>query len=206
MLLNYCSIINLNIKELFFLYKGKFISLDKKEKIKEFKNNNIIISVFKKKSNKNNNKEKINYIICPKCKQSMNLVLFNFDDEKIILDKCINNHKTLFYNLKDFFKSQIINIKCEICKNDANFYNNILYYDSNKLCVCSLCKTNGNNIINIHDKFLKCIKHNKNFISYCKDCNNNLCNICEIAHSAHKITFLKQIKIKENKLKKLKII
>ena len=78
LILKYCSIINQDKNELYFLYKGKVLSLDKNIKIKEMNNKNIIISIFKINYEKNNNKEILNHIICPECEDSFNLVLLNF--------------------------------------------------------------------------------------------------------------------------------
>ena len=153
----------------------------------------------------NKNKRILNNIICPKCKESLNLVLLNIDNDKIILDKCKNKHKTIFYSFKDFIESQnITTIKCKKCKNSSDNYNNILYYNKNEEYICSLCKNNGDNLIKINDKYYKCNKHNDVFISYCNDCNINLCYKCEINHSKHKIIYLKQIIIKKNKIEEIK--
>jgi len=204
LILNYCSIINQNKNELYFLYKGKILLLDKKIKIKEFNNKYIIISIFKIKYKKNSNKRILNHIICPECEDSLNLVVFNFEDNKIILDKCKNKHKTIFYSLNDFIESQKIKIKCKKCKNNLDDYNNELYYNLNEEYICPLCINNGDNLIKVNEKYYKCNKHNIEFISYCKDCNINMCNICEINHLKHKIINLKEIKINENKIEEIK--
>ena len=165
LLLKYCSIINQDKNELYFIYKGKILSLNQKIRIKELKNKNIIILVFKLKYKKNKNKSLLNNIICPKCKELLNLVLINFDDDKIILDKCKNKHKTIFYSFKDFIESQNITIKCIKCKNNFESYNNILYYNLNEEYICSLCKNNEDNIIRVN-KYYKCKKHNGEFNIY----------------------------------------
>jgi hypothetical protein len=204
LLLKYCSIINQDRNELYFIYEGKILSLEQKMKIKELKNKDIIISVFKTKYEKNSNKIILNNIICPKCEESLNLVLINFEEDKIILDKCKNKHKTTFNNLKDFIRSQKIKIKCKKCKNNINDYNNILYYNSKEEYICSLCKDSVDNAIKVSEKYFKCNKHNEEFISYCNDCNINLCYNCERNHSKHKRIYLKQIKMKENKIEEIK--
>ena len=68
LLSQYSSIININLNELLFLYKGKNLILNKIKKVNELKDNNIIILVFKLKMNKKkiNNRE-IKDIICPEC-------------------------------------------------------------------------------------------------------------------------------------------
>ena len=82
--------------------KEKYYHQIKKIKIKDLKNKDILISVFKIKYDINN--IALNNIICPKCKEELNLVLLNFEENKIILDKCKNKHKTIYNRLKDFIK------------------------------------------------------------------------------------------------------
>ena len=204
LLLNYFSIIKKDINDYYFIYKGKKLSLKNKIKIKELNNKDISLFIFKKENEKKNKNEPLNHIICPKCEYLANLVLLNIEDDTIILDKCINKHKTIFNNLKDFINSQNINIKCNKCNNIISNYYDEIYYNSNDEYICSLCKYNENNVIEMIDKFYKCNKHNKEFISYCNDCNFNLCYDCEKNHKMHKIIYLKQIKLKENKIKEIK--
>ena len=205
LILKYCSIINQDKNELYFLYKGKILSLDKNIKIKDLNNKNIIISIFKINYEKNSNKTILNHIICPECEDSLNLVLLNFEEDKIVLDKCKNKHETIFYSLNDFIESQKIKSKkCKKCKNKLDDYNNVLYYNSNEEYICPLCIKSGDSLINLNDKYYKCHKHNIEFKSYCRDCNINICCECEINHLRHKIISLKSIKINENKINEMK--
>ena len=199
LLIKYCSIINQDKNELYFIYKGKILSLEEKIKIKDLKNKDILISVFKIKYEKNSNKIIINNIICPECKEEFNSALLNFEDDKIILNKCKNNHKTTFNSLKDFIESQKLKMKCKKCQNSINYYNNELYYNSKEEYIYSLCKNSGDNAIKVSEKYFKCNKHNEGFISYCNDCNINLCYNCEKNHLKHKRIYIKQIKLKEHK-------
>ena len=64
-LIKYCSIINQNANELYFIFKGRLLHLEKKIKINELNENNIKILVFKL----NKNKEKLKQIICTECKE-----------------------------------------------------------------------------------------------------------------------------------------
>ena len=149
LLIKYCSIINQDKNELYFIYKAKILSLEEKIKIKDLKNKDILISVFKIKYEKNSNKIIINNIICPECKEEFNSALLNFEDDKIILNKCKNNHKTTFNSLKDFIESQKLKMKCKKCQNSINYYNNELYYNSKEEYICSLCKNIGDNAIKV---------------------------------------------------------
>ena len=113
LLLKYCSIIDLSLDEIIFFYKGKILSKDTKMSIKELKDINIIISVQKIK--KRAKEEKLNNIICPKCK---NLAVLNFEEDRIRIDNCKNKHTNIFYGLKKAMNSQNINIKCVKCNNN----------------------------------------------------------------------------------------
>ena len=69
----FSSIINIEIKKLYFLYKGKYLSSDNSKRINEINDNNIIIFVFNINIKKINDKE-LKHIICPECK---NLSIIN---------------------------------------------------------------------------------------------------------------------------------
>ena len=171
-------------------------------RIKNLVNNKIAIFVSKIKSEKKNNFQ-LNHIICPKCQDFKNLALINIENE-IIIKNCINKHKTIFYSLKDFINSQQIDIKCKKCQMNINNLNNDLYFNSDKEYICSLCKCNYKDSFKYIDNFYKCNKHNKAFISYCKECNFNLCNDCEIMHKKHEIIYFKQLNINEKKRNQIK--
>ena len=83
--------------EILFLYKGK--KINQLIKINEFinkedlKNNKINIFCFKIKNSQKElyAKNKLKEIICPECGE---ICKIKFDDYKIILYECKNNHKT----------------------------------------------------------------------------------------------------------------
>ena len=137
-IIEYSSIINKDKKELFFLCKGKKLSFTNKEKISDLKNDNLSIIVF----NLNNIKENKDYtelkqIICPKCKE---LAIFNFDEDKISINNCLNKHNIRNISISELMKSQYINnLKCDICHNDNYLYNNKLFFCSCKKSICPLC-------------------------------------------------------------------
>jgi len=209
----FLSMINENKKNIIFLYKGKRISFEDINLLNKLKDNNLIILVFNIKNNNNN--DKCNYITCPKCS---NLCFFNINSNyNISLDNCINNHKYDNIFIDDFIKSQndnLENIECFICKNNINLYNNNFYICSCGKPICKLCLQNHNiknhNIIEYNKRYYICNNHNKEFISYCKDCKINLCEKCEDEHYKHKIIMYKmevnKIKVNEmnNKLNETK--
>ena len=102
----YSSLINNDLSELLFLYKGKYLNID--DKLNIFNHNKIIIFVFNKNQKIKNNNEKIKEIICPECK---NLSSLNIKDNLVIINNCINKHNNNF-TLNSFIDSQkLINIK-----------------------------------------------------------------------------------------------
>ena len=196
-LLEFSRLININMKDLLFFYKGKKISLNKNIII----NKKTIISVFNIRKITNNNE--IPYIICPDCK---NLAFLIVNNDKITINNCINKHKNIDLSINDFIKSQIIdesNIKCDICNNNKYLYGENFYVCSCQKYICQLCITNhkldNHNIYYYDKRFNICNKHTLNYISYCSLCNINLCQKCEEAHINHKNKILLFKKEKPNK-------
>jgi len=205
-LTKFLSMINENKNNVIFLCKGKKLSLKNDKILNKLSHDNILISVFNIKSNKINN-DKFQYIICPNC---YNLSFLN-NNNNISLDNCINNHKFESLIIHEFIKNQekyLENIKCNICNNNKNLYdNNNFYICSCGKNICKLClenhKMENHNIIEYNKRYQICINHEKEFISYCKDCKMNLCEECEIKHNKHRIILYKmmmnKINIKEKK-------
>ena len=202
-LLKFASIIHKDIKDLYFIYKGKELSYKNYFKILNSKNKNIIINVInliKKKENKI-----LNQIICPEYKE---IGIINFEEDNIIINKCINNHNNIYHQGEEFIKDQYINeLKCDICNNDKYLYNDNIYLCSCNKYICPLCVNNHNkhNMIEYKERFYKCNKHNKNYIIYCNNCNKNLCEGCEEEHNIkHKKIFYKEKKPNEKKIIEIK--
>ena len=191
---NYSNMINKNIKDLYFLSKGKYISINNKKKIYEFKKN-LSISVFDLSVNKDKNY--LNPITCPICDS---LVTININEDKISLENCINNHN--FYNLSLDAFLHLVNFnnknafKCSKCGNYSNDYNNKFYFCSCKNILCPICSTLHNKaheLIEYINRFNFCLEHKSKFIIYCNSCNMNLCDKCEQKHYKHKRVYFKQI-------------
>ena len=196
-LMNYASILNKTINQLYFIYNGKYLSINNKKRIIDFKKKNIIIFVFDLENNKIKENEKITSIICPECE---NIAIANSYDLKLSIENCVNNHKITDLSVDTFlylqnYKSEI---KCIECKNNIIYYN-IFYICSCKNLICPLCqklhkdKNKKHNLIEYKNRFNYCQEHNKEFKSYCQDCNINLCNSCqEERHNNHKIIIQKK--------------
>jgi len=201
----YSSLLNIKHKYLQFFYKGKIILKTDRRKMVEFKQNNIFITVIKIK-NKIKNENRLSHIICPECKEYS---IMNIEgNNRIIIEKCGNNHNNIFSNLTDFFKSQYIeDVKCQKCGNGMSNYNNTFFCDSSGKKICILCNSYKDKFIEYKYKFYICINHCKEYISFCKNCNKNLCNQCENEHLNHTLINFKRILLKnkvDNNLKEMK--
>ena len=179
MINNYINLLSIEKSNLLFFYKGLNV-FDKQNKniLTKLKKKNISISLFKKNKdiyreefeNKNKN------IICPECN---NLVFINIIKEKMKINiNCKDNHRNE-YTINEFIESQNIKerkIKCSICNNDKYLYNNNFYICTCGQFICQLCmnkhikKNNGHNIIYYCKKYLSCIKHSLEYVSYCSQC------------------------------------
>ena len=203
---SYSSIINIDINELFFLYKGNNLMLNKNKKINDFKDNNIIIFVNRLKIIKNNNNKELKDIKCPECN---NLAIINSNNNKISLNCLEKNHKFIDLSINYFNEIEHIDeslINCQKCENNKCYYNNF-YICSNNKYICPICLNNNNDEYKILDykyRFNYCINHGLNYISYCFNCNVNLCTKCEEKHKIHKIRFYKEIKPSEKRITEIK--
>ena len=205
----------ININNLIFLYNGNQVkyeltfiehlnALDKDK-------NEMNILVYEKintKINENDNFIKSKEIICPKCFENCRI---QFNDFKITLYGCKDNHKINDILLNEFINTQNINeasIICEDCKtkNKYTSYNKQFYkcLDCNKK-ICPLCNSKHNKnhkIIDYDKRHFICNIHNDIFISYCKKCNINLCELCLKNHNkSHEIIYYRDIIPDENIIK-----
>ena len=151
------------------------------------------------------------YIRCPACHNLSNLNIIKNDINKynISLNNCINNHEYNNLSINEFINYQNnIKIECYFCKNNKNLYNNNFYICSCGKYICKLCLKKHNikdhNIIKYNRRYDTCNKHEKEYISYCKNCKLNLCEKCEGEHYKHKIIIYRKIinNIKIEEMKK----
>ena len=199
---------------LVYLYNGQLIN--KELKFKEQENNvdnkrmKMDILVTKIEESPNCVKNIISKdVICPECKEN---IILNFEDYKINLQGCKNNHKYDSILLDKFGETQKITlngIKCNICEinNKGITYNNEFYKcitcDKD---ICPLCRTKHDKehlIINYDDKNYICKMLNESFIKYFKTCKEDICIICENEHKNHDMLDFSEIIINKNDLKKI---
>lgn len=200
----YSDYITKDINKLYFLYKGKSLKLDSELKINQFKKINIIISVFNIKNS--NDKKILNQIVCPKC---ANLACLNINDKKFSISNCINHHIINNISLKGLINNFYINenlIKCKLCGNKKNLYDNI-YVNKDNEHICLLCRKSHITVpyyIIDNNKYYNCFLHQNIFSSYCQKCNQNLCDKCEENHKSHNIITFKQIMPNTYKIDEIK--
>ena len=202
----YSKKINVDIQNLYFLYRGIYLSTNEKDKqniTKIYKKNNII-NVFNIRNKRNKNES--NFILCPICKS---LAIIYNNEDKINIYGCPKNHSFTELNIEQFINSQYNNkqiIKCSACKCNMNLFKKNYYLCTCDKIFCSECNNDHknkarHNMINYKERFYNCTSHGNIFKSYCNTCKKNLCFKCEKEHYNlnHKITLFK--KIEENKKK-----
>jgi hypothetical protein len=171
--------------------------------LNELKDNKKIINVFNLAFKKNKKNEESKDIICPECN---NLAIINNNNDKITINCLTNNHKFIDLKINWFNESQYIDessINCDKCGNNKIFFDKF-YICSDNTFICPLCKNNNSKCIDLEERYMKCINHNINFISYCYSCKINLCEKCEEDHRMHEIRYYKQIKPNEKRIRELK--
>ena len=205
--------INKSKNDVFFLYNGKEIKEELKlEEIN--KEDNEIKILVADILNKNIKKEEIlklsKEIICPKCE---NICLINFNNYKIKLNNCKNNHNNENILFDKFNNLQKIKELCNICnKGKEEMYDNKLYKCCNcKLNLCPLCRSKHDKEHKLIDYKLNnylCNEHGERYMLYCSKCHLNLCDICQQEHDkrhSHDFIYLNDlIPNKENNINKLR--
>lgn len=123
---------------------------------------------------------------CHLCKELMTTRLKR-DGEYINIDySCPNHHfgsldMDLFLNKFPHFS--FVYQKCSKCGLKQKNTNEIFYYCKDcKETYCQNhikdCKLNKEKVVSVEDIDYLCLDHNKDYISYCEKCNENLCEIC----------------------------
>ena len=162
---------------------------------------------------KNNKSNKNNFLMTKKEEEKKETtetkLLYNFNCDKcplipaIKLDNkklnyitdaiCQNGHKSNKIELLNYLDKgknfSINNFICK-CKKNESTSNNIFYCDTCNLIFCELCssiKHSEHKTISKEKINYFCIKHMKQFSSFCKKCQKNICIDCEEEHKNHEI-------------------
>ena len=156
----YSSLLNKDVKELYFLYNGKY--LPKTKKI--FDINKKEINIFVYDINKKSYKMELNNIICPECK---NLSLLQNDDSYLLVTRCLKNHVRYYLTINQFLNTQFIDEAeaiCIKCKNSKKYYNKF-YINSNQELFCPLCaEIYSNDFIDYDFRYYICNNHKSKYV------------------------------------------
>ena len=134
----------------------------------------------------------------------------NIKNYKINLFGCKNGHKIDNLSLKEFEKSQYIDlskIKCGKCnenkgKSFEHKFFKCLDCDVNLCILCSNNHDKEHNVIEYDKIYYICPEHNDRYTSYCNDCKKNICISCEDDHQEHDRTYFGKIKTNKKELQK----
>ena len=200
-----------NKDEVYFLYGGGLINeeltFEELSNSQDKERNKMTIIVNDEQSEDFSNIGKSKYIICPKCKENIKLVI---KDHKISLYDCKNSHKiddipfNVFENTQYIDESKVI---CQICKiaNKSQTYENKFFICTTcQINICPLCKNKHDkthNILDYEHKYFICNKHNESYISFCQDCKKDICVMDENDHVGHKFITYGGIMSDKNDLK-----
>ena len=195
-----------NLNSIYFSYNNdkindklkinQFINVKDKQKNKM----KIVINSIDEKECQNE-KIKRQEILCPKCRQSINIKI---EDYKILLYDYKYGHKFDKILFEEFPKTQKFEEPDIICKNckDINNINKIYYRCYNcKINLCQFCFSIHNQthkIVNCDKSDYICSIHGDKLCSFCKTCNLNICISCKNKHNLHEIIdFINIIPTKE---------
>ena len=210
----YCSKTQKERNSLYFLFSGTKVEEEKllSEVIGKAENaKDIRILVYS--SNPEKKEPKIvqsQFIRCPDCGEG---ILLGFEDYKINLSHCKNDHSTTGLFLDQFEKTQkidITQIKCQVCndenQNKGETHKNVFYtcFTCNKN-MCPLCRTSHNkshNVVKYDEKNYYCNLHqNEKYVKFCNNCKLNICLMCESEHENHSCKSFGSMMPKEQKIK-----
>ena len=182
----------------YFLYSGKqldddliFIeaanNLDKISKVMKIQAFDTLIEKESSSLKKSKN------IICPECFETAHISIDN--TFKISIYDCKNQHKTENIQLKQFDKTQYIDLakiicdKCKVENKSTTYKNEFFVCCKCKINLCPICRNSHDKshyIINYDEKEYICTEHEENYIFYCTICKKDICTLCENQHLGHK--------------------
>ena len=199
---NFANKIKIDLKDLYFFYKGK--ELNPNKKLKEYKTKHIVLFAYNFK--KINHNKIANDILCPGCNNPAIINVINDEMNEANIMNCKNNHINFDISFKEFTEKKNNNYKlekCDICGNYENLYGISLDICSCEKKICPLCKLihdPNHYSINFSERFKFCSKHSLPFIN---KCNINICEKCEEKHIKHKLSYFKDIVQSEKMIAKI---
>ena len=170
-------------------------------------------------------KKHYNDIICPFCKTSaiiendgMKLKIINCENFHHLEDIRYDKFDEYEYNLDDLSAENLNKLsktpfmKCNICSQDLKLMTppRQLYMCTCHAIMCPQCykekhHENGHYKVEVENRNYKCLNHDKNFTSYCLDCNMNICDSCISQHPEpdHEVLKFHNLNPKEDYIKKI---
>ena len=213
----FCVKSYLEMNNIYFIYNGKTINSELKlnevisESDKRLGKLKILVNTINDVNKEiNDNLITSNDIICPICKE---ICFFKFQDYKINLYDCKNEHKQNILLFNDFNKTQKVDqtkIICDNCKktNKGETYKKefwkCLTCEENLCPICKSSHDEMHEILNYEERNYMCKIHNEIYFSYCTKCKINLCMSCESEHEdKNNIIFFKDIMPKKEVIKSI---
>ena len=169
-------------------------------------------------------KKYYNDIICPFCKTSsiiendgMKLKIINCENFHHLEDIRYDKFDEYEYNLDDLSPENLNKlsktpfIKCSICSQDLVLMTppRQLYLCTCHSIMCPECKKTheypGHYKVEVENRNYRCLIHDKNFTSYCLDCNMNICDSCLSLHpeASHEVLKFHNLNPKESYIKEI---
>ena len=178
----------------------------KKEK-KSVGDNAIAAADPSNKEAKGEEKEYFNDVLCPYCLTS---AILENDGHKLNIINCNNFHHlpNITYDRFDTVDN-FPNAKCGGCskyKSQLTPPENQFYICSCGIYLCPECYTShdkSHKKTEIENKNFHCLKHDKDYNSYCIDCNHNICDDCTDSHKGHEVLKYVHLKPKEEYVDKI---
>ena len=172
-------------------------------------NKNNILMTKKEEEKKETIETKLLFSFnCEKCPLIPAIKLDNKKFNYIVDSICQNGHKNKKIELLDYLDKgknfSLNNFICQ-CKKFENTSNNLLYCDTCNIIFCEVCnpeKHSEHKTISIEKINYYCIKHMKQFSSFCKKCQKNICIDCEEEHKNHDIYNFDILIVLEDEFKK----
>jgi len=166
----------------------------------------LVNDILSEQNENKDNIKKSKEVICPNCKGNARI---KFENYKIKLYECENNHIYKDIQLNEFNKLQSIDesqIICDNCKtnNKSETFNKQFYIcNTCNIKLCPMCKSKhdiNHYIIDYELKNYFCKFHNgQKYTSYCKNCKLNICFSCSEKHDGHEIIYYQKIYLRKKK-------
>ena len=147
----FCKIVNIDLKDLYFSYNGFYLKKETELILNEFPNplykdlkyliifvnRHKYISIYEDQIKISKN------LLCPICKQNIEIIIKNSLYRNLVLYECKNNHQINNFSKDEFEKNYFTTLEyCDTCKKSQIFNNKIYTCENCKIKLCQKCKLN----------------------------------------------------------------